>query len=113
MPLYEYRCNDCGLKDQQQIHKYGDDHGPCEKCGGLNLTKQLGVPVRPRMDGLSSMSVRHTTQETFGPNNHGGTTKIGHMEYFPEEVDTKKKEYQKKQESKGATVSVKNIPNKK
>lgn len=113
MPIYEYRCKDCGVEDQEQIHKYDEEHGPCVKCGGMNLTKQLGVPAKPRMEGLASMSVRHTTQETFGPHPTAGASKIGHTEYFPEEVKAKEKEFKKKQEGKGATVSVIKIPNKK
>jgi hypothetical protein len=79
----------------------------------MNMTKQLGMPARPRFDGLAGMSTRHTTQETFGPHPTGGASKIGHMEYFPEEVERKKKENQKKMDGKGATVSVKKPINKK
>ena len=103
MPRYVYKCNDCGHKDQDQFHSYNDEHGPCITCGGLNLTKQLGAPVL-RTAGMQTMSTRQTTEETFGAHPKGGSAKIGHMEYFPEEVSAKKKEHRKKIEGKGATV---------
>jgi putative FmdB family regulatory protein len=111
MPRYVYTCNDCGHKDQDQFHSYGDDHGPCITCGKLNLTKQLGAPaLRPY--GMASMSVKHTTTETFGAHPKGGQTKIGHVESFPEEVSAKIKEHQKKMDGKGATVGGKPISKK-
>jgi putative FmdB family regulatory protein len=103
MPNYEYKCDKCGDK-HNQWHSFSDQPGPCP-CGALpeSLTKVIGAPAI-RMGGRSSMSTRHTTEETFGPNAAGGSTKIGHVEYFPEERKAKAEELRKKQEGKGATV---------
>lgn len=103
MPNYEYKCKECG-ENHHQWHSWEDEPGPCP-CGALpeSLTKVIGAPAI-RMGGRQSMSVRHTTEETFGPNQHGGSTKIGHVEYFPEERKAKSEEIRKKQEGKGATV---------
>jgi len=103
MPFYYYDCKECGKENQMQIHSWEDGHGPCEKCGGMDLKRRIGAPAL-RMGGRQSMSTRHTTEETFGPGANGGNRKVGHVEYFPEEVSAKKKEHQKKMDGKGATV---------
>ena len=113
MPNYEYKCNECEER-HTQIHSWEDLPGPCP-CGALpeSLSKVLSAPAI-RMGGRQSMSVRHTTEETFGPGSNGGSAaKIGHREYFPEEVSAKKQEQQKKIDGKGATVGGISIPKKK
>lgn len=104
MPNYEYKCKECG-DNHHQMHSWEDQPGPCP-CGALpeSLSRVLGAPAI-RMGGRQSMSTRHTTEETFGPGPSGGSAaKIGHREYFPEEVSAKRKEEQKKIDGKGATV---------
>lgn len=110
MPRYEYKCKECN-DAHDQFHSFDDAPGPCP-CGALpeSLTKVLSAPAI-RMGGRQSMSVRHTTEETFGPGSNGGSAaKIGHREYFPEEVSAKKAELKKKEEGKGATVAGVSIP---
>ena len=111
MPLYPYICEDCGMK-YSLIHKYGETPDPCPKCESTNIKKEMTAPSI-RMGGLKSMSTRHTTSDYYGPNPYGGAMKLKTEQYFPEEVKAKEKEFKKKQEGKGATVSVKKIPNKK
>ena len=101
MPMYDYTCQDCDT-NQTQIHKWDEGHAPCIECGSIKLKKEIGLPVKPRMEGMASMSVRHTTSEYFGPQGH-----VARDEYFPEERNRKAKEKQKKEASKGATVAVK------
>ena len=111
MPLYPYLCNNC-KKEHTQLHEYKEKPEPCI-CGSEDLIKQMTLPNRPKIDGMSGMSTRHTTSEYFGPTPDGGTYKMGREEYFPVEVDAKKKESKKKQDAKGATIKVpKKIPKK-
>lgn len=109
MPRYEYKCKECN-DAHDQFHSFDDAPGPCP-CGALpeSLTKVLSAPAI-RMGGRQTMSTRHTTTETFGPSEHGGSQRIGKMEYFPEEVSAKKAELKKKEEGKGATVAGISIP---
>jgi putative FmdB family regulatory protein len=102
MPRYEYNCEECG-ENQHQWHKFEETPEPCEACGSTKLKKVIGAPAI-RMGGRQSMSVRHTTQETFGPHPTGQASKIGHVEYYPEEVKAKKEEHRKKEEGKGTTI---------
>jgi len=102
MPRYEYLCEDCDEK-HDQWHSFEDTPEPCKHCGSSNIKRVIGAPAI-RMGGMQSMSVRHTTEETFGPHPTGGASKIGHMEYFPEERKAKSEELRKKIEGKGATV---------
>jgi len=102
MPRYEYTCDKCG-EEFDRWHSFEETPKPCD-CGSAEMTRKIGAPAI-RMGGRQSMSVRHTTEETFGPGPNGGSAaKIGHREYFPEEVSAKRKEEQKKIEGKGATV---------
>ena len=44
MPLYEYRCEQCGSRIEK-IQKFSDPPlGTCEKCGGA-LTRLLSAPA--------------------------------------------------------------------
>ena len=110
MPIYEYQCKSCG-SEHSQLLKWEQDPDPCP-CGDSKLEKKLAAPVL-RMGGIKSMSTRHTTSEYYGPNRSGGTMKMATEQYFPEEVKAKEKEFKKKQEGKGATVSISKVPNKK
>lgn len=104
MPIYSYECNTC-KKQSDQIHAYDDTHGPCEHCNGISLRKLLTAPTL-RMNGMQSMSTRHTTEETFGAHPNGGAHRMGKVEYFPEERAAKAEQLRKKAEGKGATVSM-------
>lgn len=40
MPLYEYKCNDCGLKFEELVGKNLPDSSPlCPSCGSANCEK--------------------------------------------------------------------------
>lgn len=40
MPLYEYKCNDCGLKFEELVNKNVPDSSPlCPSCGSSNCEK--------------------------------------------------------------------------
>lgn len=111
MPKYEYKCNKCE-ETHEQWHSFEDTPEPCPSCGDSDIKKVIGAPAI-RMGGRQSMSVRHTTEETFGPHPSGGASKIGHVEYFPEERKAKAEEFRKKIEGKGATVGGIALPNSK
>jgi len=40
MPIYEFRCNDCGYKFETLVMKK-DQKVNCEKCGSENLSRLL------------------------------------------------------------------------
>lgn len=44
MPIYEYRCNDCGKNFEELILSSGDPPAPtCRHCAGGNVTRQMSV----------------------------------------------------------------------
>ena len=43
MPIYEYRCQTCGLQFELLVR--GDDAPACERCSGKNLEKLLSLPA--------------------------------------------------------------------
>lgn len=47
MPLYEYRCQQCGT--EQEILVRNDNDLECESCGARKLEKMLSVPAAPSM----------------------------------------------------------------
>lgn len=42
MPLFEYRCNDCGNKFDELVNR-ADESVPCPKCHSGNTAKLLSV----------------------------------------------------------------------
>lgn len=103
MPMYEYKCETCHMHFDA-IHKFNEHPDKCGHCLETDpnqFKRQLGVPAAPRMQGMKSMSMRHTTSEYFGHKGH-----MGKEEFFPEERKRKSQELQKKLEGKGATVVV-------
>ena len=53
MPIYEYRCNDCGQMTEVLQPMGSSEAGvPCRQCGGTRLEKRLSVTAPPRpVDG--------------------------------------------------------------
>jgi putative FmdB family regulatory protein len=47
MPLYEFRCQDCGA--EQEILVRNEHDLVCEACGARTLEKMLSVPASPAM----------------------------------------------------------------
>ncbi|MBN2408193.1 MAG: zinc ribbon domain-containing protein [Candidatus Aminicenantes bacterium] len=55
MPIYEYRCRDCGRKTEVLVRSA--DHDPelsCRHCRSRNLEKMISSPAAVRM-GSSSL----------------------------------------------------------
>jgi putative FmdB family regulatory protein len=56
MPLYEFKCEDCG-KSGEILIIGTQDEVVCQSCGSTNMTKQISAhssmsgPVRNRMPG--------------------------------------------------------------
>ena len=103
MPLYDWSCLECE-EVFKELLKYDEHPDVCPRCGNREsdkLKKVLSAPIVRTVGGLSSMSVKHTTSEYFGPQG-----RLGKEEYFPEERKRKAQELKKKEQSKGATVIV-------
>lgn len=45
MPIYDYRCADCGAKFEQLVR--GDQQAACPGCSGGKLERLLSLPARP------------------------------------------------------------------
>jgi putative FmdB family regulatory protein len=46
MPVYEYRCEDCGAAEEHLRPLGADAPGPCEACGGTLRRRWSRVAVR-------------------------------------------------------------------
>lgn len=55
MPLYEYRCHDCGA--EQEILVRNADDLVCEVCGARKLEKMLSVPAAPSIGSSKQLPV--------------------------------------------------------
>ncbi len=48
MPLYEYRCNDCGEEYEKMVRfSEADQAQPCPACQSLNTKKKISVFASP------------------------------------------------------------------
>ncbi|MDD3470835.1 MAG: zinc ribbon domain-containing protein [Thermoguttaceae bacterium] len=45
MPIYEYRCDDCGQVSEILVR--GDETPQCESCGSTNVAKIFSTPATP------------------------------------------------------------------
>ncbi|MBN2032221.1 MAG: zinc ribbon domain-containing protein [Deltaproteobacteria bacterium] len=43
MPIYEYRCHECGAVSEYLVGVGSDDPIKCKECGGSHLSKILSV----------------------------------------------------------------------
>jgi putative FmdB family regulatory protein len=44
MPIYEYRCDDCGTKFEKLVRRSGEAAGlECPSCGKQHLTQELST----------------------------------------------------------------------
>ena len=50
MPIYEYRCEDCGRRSTFLVLKVEDSHPVCKHCGGGKLTKLISRVAFVRSD---------------------------------------------------------------
>ena len=44
MPIYEYRCNDCGAQVEILVRSGADTSPACSNCGSTMLDRLLSVP---------------------------------------------------------------------
>lgn len=45
MPIFEYRCDQCGKEFEELV--FGSTKVTCPSCRSAKLTKQFSVPARP------------------------------------------------------------------
>lgn len=45
MPIYNYRCEQCGVFDQMRRVAMRDEPTPCPECGAASAREQNGLPV--------------------------------------------------------------------
>ena len=69
MPLYSYKCRDCGILFEIR-HSHKDIPGGCIKCKSANIDKHLGQPLnkitkRQKKGSVSGQIVNETIKETF------------------------------------------------
>lgn len=55
MPLYEYRCEQCGAECELLVRRAEDV--VCPECGGSRLEKRLSVPAAHVAGGSSSLPI--------------------------------------------------------
>lgn len=46
MPLYEYRCPDCGETFEKIVRMGSDDAPRCPSCGAANAKRLVSAPAR-------------------------------------------------------------------
>jgi len=54
MPIYEYRCDDCGSKFEKLVRSSDADGLACPSCGEKHLTQQLSTFAAQVGGGKSS-----------------------------------------------------------
>ena len=69
MPLYSYKCRDCGILFEIR-HSYKDIPSGCIECKSTNIDKHLGQPLNKIMKiqkkgSVSGQVVNETIKETF------------------------------------------------
>ena len=68
MPLYEYRCDDCGAGFETLVRSAGlADRQPCAECGSPQARRMLSVFSTPRASGGDGASLPMA-----GPSGGGG-----------------------------------------
>jgi putative FmdB family regulatory protein len=54
MPIYEYKCKNCGEISEFLIHGHeGEQKLTCSSCGSVDLEKKLSVPAMVRTEHSS------------------------------------------------------------
>jgi len=56
MPLYEYRCRDCGKVSELLMGLSGSRQVKCSHCGSERMEKLLSAPASIRVKGTPSTS---------------------------------------------------------
>ena len=57
MPIYDYKCKDCGKTSEIRVHSSEDDNVRCPDCAGENLEKLFSSSYMVKTD----QSVSSTT----------------------------------------------------
>lgn len=68
MPIYEYKCGDCGHITEFLEHLNSDSPHACEKCGGNKMSKVMSV-FSAAVDGKSITNSGADTCSTCGTHN--------------------------------------------
>lgn len=59
MPIFEYRCKDCGEKFETLVYSSsGDDEIECPECGSAQTEKQMSMFASSGGNGSGSGSTR-------------------------------------------------------
>lgn len=56
MPIYEYRCRDCGKVSEHLIGVTGNRQVKCSHCGSERIEKIFSAPASVRVKGSHSTS---------------------------------------------------------
>lgn len=69
MPLYSYKCQDCGILFEIR-HSHKDNPGGCVECKSSNIEKHLGQPLNriakiQKKGSTNGQVVKETIEETF------------------------------------------------
>lgn len=56
MPIFEYRCQDCGVAFEALLR--GNEEVKCPQCGSMSLEKLLSAPVV--LSGRAARAAGHT-----------------------------------------------------
>jgi putative FmdB family regulatory protein len=43
MPIYEYKCSDCGAEFEELVSLHAEKNPPCTSCGSEKVEKKLSV----------------------------------------------------------------------
>jgi putative FmdB family regulatory protein len=54
MPIFEYKCEDCGEKFEKLMRRAGDDPPPCPGCDSSKVNQQLSTFAAHSGGGASS-----------------------------------------------------------
>ncbi len=71
MPLYDYRCKDCGHQFEELVSAWDEDDDDivCSRCSARNTERLMGAPV-----AISSTSCKFYSEgKCAAPENSGST----------------------------------------
>ncbi len=54
MPIYDYKCNNCGKVSEIFVHNSGDRNISCPDCSSVNMEKLIAAPYLVKTGGSSS-----------------------------------------------------------
>ena len=105
MPIYPYRCEECE-KEWDEICAFAEKPDECPSCGETaNLKRLLGLPQRPKIQGKDSTQNWGYNKTTTDYLFDGEGRRMAHQ-YDENKQKSQIKEFARKEERKGATISV-------